>query len=71
MTKSDLVVEAVITNIYQGGLFKCEFGNGSSALAKVCGKMALNKIKVIIGDRVLLSLSPYDLTRGRITFRFK
>ena len=51
--------------------FKVELGNGHQVLAHVSGKMRLNFIRVLPGDRVLVELSPYDLTRGRITYRFR
>ena len=54
-----------------GESFKIELANGHEVLAHVSGKIRMNFIRVIPGDRVLVELSPYDLTRGRITYRFK
>lgn len=51
--------------------FKVELGNGHKVLAHVSGKIRMHFIRVLPGDRVLVELSPYDLTRGRITYRFK
>jgi translation initiation factor IF-1 len=52
-------------------MFRVELANGHEVLAHISGKMRKNYIKVLIGDRVLVELSPYDLTRGRLTYRFK
>ena len=57
--------------IFIGFDFKIELANGHEVLAHVSGKIRMNFIRVIPGDRVLVELSPYDLTRGRITYRFK
>jgi len=51
--------------------FRVELANGHDVLAYVSGKLKLNFIRVLPGDRVLVELSPYDLTRGRITYRFR
>ena len=51
--------------------FRIELANGHKVLAHVSGKIRMHFIRVIPGDRVLVELSPYDLTRGRITYRFK
>jgi len=52
-------------------MFRVELANGHKVLAHVSGKIRLNFIKILRGDRVLVELSPYDLNRGRITYRFK
>ncbi|MFM8908824.1 MAG: translation initiation factor IF-1 [Actinomycetota bacterium] len=52
-------------------MFRVELSNGRSVLAHISGKMRVNYIRINPGDRVQVELSPYDLTRGRITFRFK
>jgi translation initiation factor IF-1 len=52
-------------------MFKVELPNGHQVLAHISGKIRLNFIKILPGDRVLVELSPYDLSRGRITYRFK
>ena len=51
--------------------YKVELDNGAIVMAHVSGKMRMNMIRVLPGDRVTVEISPYDLTRGRITFRFK
>ncbi len=52
-------------------MFRVELANGHKVLAHISGKIRLHYIKILPGDRVLVELSPYDLTRGRITYRFK
>ena len=52
-------------------MFRVELENGHKMLAHVSGKMRMNFIRILPGDRVKVELSPYDLTRGRITYRFK
>ena len=72
MPKSESIeVEGVITQALPNAMFKVELANGHEVLAHISGKMRKNYIKVLIGDRVLVELSPYDLTRGRLTYRFK
>jgi translation initiation factor IF-1 len=51
--------------------FRVELANGHIVLAHISGKIRKNYIKILTGDRVLVELSPYDLTKGRITYRFK
>ncbi len=63
----DGVVEAVLPNT----TFRVRVPNGHAVLATIAGKMRRFRIRVLAGDRVTLALSPYDLTRGRITFRHK
>ena len=69
--KEALQVEGIVTQALPSATFKVELGNGHEVLAHISGKMRKNYIKVLPGDRVLVELSPYDLTRGRLTFRFK
>jgi len=64
-------VEGIVTQPLRAAQFKVELGNGHEVLAHISGKMRKHYIKVLPGDRVLVELSPYDLSRGRITFRFK
>lgn len=72
MAKSEsLEVEGMITQALPNAMFKVELANGHEVLAHISGKMRKHYIKVLPGDRVLVELSPYDLTRGRLTFRFK
>jgi translation initiation factor IF-1 len=52
-------------------MFRVELDSGHSVLAHISGKMRMYYIRILLGDRVTVELSPYDLTRGRITYRFK
>lgn len=71
-TKTDVIeVEGLVTQALPSAMFKVELGNGHEVLAHISGKMRKHYIKVLPGDRVLVELSPYDLTLGRLTFRFK
>ena len=68
MSKSDVIeVEGVVKE----ALFEVELANGHKILAHVSGKMRMNYIRIYPGDKVTIELSPYDLTRGRITWRSK
>ena len=72
MSKSDVIeVEGVVTEAYPNAMFEVELPNGHKILAHVCGKMRMNYIRIYPGDKVTIELSPYDLTRGRITWRSK
>ncbi|NLD60470.1 MAG: translation initiation factor IF-1 [Clostridiales bacterium] len=72
MSKSDVIeVEGVVTESYPNAMFEVELPNGHKILAHVSGKMRMNYIRIYPGDRVTIELSPYDLTRGRITWRSK
>jgi translation initiation factor IF-1 len=64
-------VEGVVTQPLPNANFRVELANGHSVLAHISGKIRRHYIKILTGDRVLVELSPYDLTRGRITYRFK
>lgn len=69
--KDVLAVEGKITEALPNAMFQVLLDNGHSALGHISGKMRKNFIKILPGDRVVIELSPYDLTRGRITFRYK
>ena len=69
--KESIEVEATVTEALPNASFNLELGNGHKVLAHVSGKMRMNFIRVLPGVRVLVELSPYDLTRGRITYRFR
>ena len=70
MAKEDTIeVEGKVLDIIPGGKFKVELSNGHIIEAHVSGKMRVNNIRIIPGDTVVIELSPYDLTRGRITYR--
>ena len=64
-------VEGKIVELLPNAMFRVELDNGHIVLAHISGKMRMNFIRVLAGDRVKVELSPYDLTRGRITFRDK
>lgn len=64
-------VEGTIVETLPNAMFRVELDNGHRVLAHVSGKMRMHFIRIIPGDKVKLELSPYDLTRGRITYRSK
>ena len=65
------MLEGTILESLPNAMFRVELENGHKVLAHVSGKMRMNFIRILPGDRVKVELSPYDLTRGRITYRFK
>ena len=69
--KESIEVEGTVNEALPNATFRVELANGHSVLAYVSGKLRLNYIRVLPGDRVLVDLSPYDLTKGRITYRFR
>lgn len=69
--QATIEMEGVVTEALPNTLFRVEISNGATILCSLCGKMRQNYIKVLVGDRVSLEMSPYDLTRGRITRRQK
>ena len=69
--KEAIEVEGRVTESLRDATFRVELANGHEVLAYVSGKIRLNYIRVLPGDRVLVQLSPYDLSRGRITYRFR
>ncbi|MBO7669984.1 MAG: translation initiation factor IF-1 [Clostridia bacterium] len=72
MSKSDVIeVEGVVTEAFPNAMFEVQLPNGHKILAHVSGKMRMNYIRIYPGDKVTIELSPYDLTRGRITWRSK
>lgn len=72
MPKKDAIeVEGKVIESLPNAMFQVELANGHRVLAHISGKIRLNFIRILPGDRVLVELSPYDLTRGRITYRFK
>jgi translation initiation factor IF-1 len=64
-------VEGKVTTVLPNTMFRVELANGHQVLAHISGKMRKHYIKILPGDRVLVELSPYDLTRGRVTYRLK
>ena len=64
-------VEGKVTAVLPNTMFRVELANGHQVLAHISGKMRKHYIKILPGDRVLVELSPYDLSRGRVTYRLK
>jgi len=62
-------IEAIVKEALPNARFRCELPTGHSILAHVSGKMRMNFIRILPGDRVTLEMSPYDLTKGRIVYR--
>ena len=72
MSRDDHIrLEGVITDVYAGGQFKVKTDAGADVRAQLCGRMRKNRIRVILGDRVTVALSPYDLSHGMIIYRAK
>lgn len=72
MAKEDLIqVEGVVRELLPNAMFKVELPNGKQVLAHISGKMRMHYIRILAGDKVTVELSPYDLSRGRITYRAK
>jgi translation initiation factor IF-1 len=69
--KEAIEVEGKVKESLPNAMFKVELANGHQVLAHISGKMRMNYIRVLPGDRVLVELTPYDLNRGRLTFRFR
>lgn len=72
MSKQDVIeVEGKVLEALPNAMFQVQLENGHTVLAHVSGKIRMNFIRILPGDRVTIELTPYDLTRGRITYRFK
>ena len=72
MSKQDVIeVEGTILDSLPNAMFQVKLENGHVILAHISGKIRMNFIKILPGDRVTVELTPYDLNRGRITYRFK
>ncbi|MEM7588973.1 MAG: translation initiation factor IF-1 [Myxococcota bacterium] len=70
MTREDQIeMEGVVTEVKPAGMFRVQLDNGHSVLAHTSGKMRRFYIRIVLGDRVRVALSPYDLSRGRVIFR--
>ncbi|MBI3742282.1 MAG: translation initiation factor IF-1 [Chloroflexi bacterium] len=71
-SKKDVIeAEGVITEALPNAMFRVQLDSGHKVLAHISGKMRMYYIRILLGDRVTVELSPYDLTRGRITYRFR
>ena len=72
MSKEDVIqVEGTVVEPLPNAMFKVELDNGHRVLAHISGKMRKHFIRILPGDKVAVELSPYDLSRGRITYRYK
>jgi translation initiation factor IF-1 len=72
MAKKDAIqVEGTVLEALPNAMFKVELDNGHKILAHISGKMRMNFIRILPGDRVAVEMTPYDLTRGRIKYRYK
>jgi translation initiation factor IF-1 len=72
MSKEEAIeVEGIVLEPLPNAMFRVELENGHKILAHISGKMRMHFIKILSGDKVKVQLSPYDLTRGRITYRYK
>ena len=70
-TNKGVEMEGKVTQALSNGLFRVELENGHEVLAHTAGRMRKNRIRVLAGDEVLVPVTPYDLTKGRIIFRYK
>ena len=72
MAKDDVIeLEGIVTDALPNAMFSVDIGNGHTILAHIPAKLRMNFIKILPGDKVTVQMSPYDLTRGRITWRSK
>jgi translation initiation factor IF-1 len=72
MSKQDVIeVEGTVVEALPNAMFQVKLENGHVVMAHISGKIRMNFIRILPGDRVLVELTPYDLKRGRITYRFK
>ena len=72
MSKEEAIeVRGKVVEKFKAGMFAIELDEGATVLATMAGRLRRNRIRVLTGDRVSLELSPYDLTKGRITYRHK
>jgi translation initiation factor IF-1 len=72
LAKDDVIeVEGTVVEPLPNAMFRVELENGHKVLAHISGKMRMHYIRILPGDRVKLELSPYDLTRGRVVYRYK
>jgi len=71
VSKEAIEIEGTVTEVLPNATFRVELENGHEVLAYLSGKMRQNYIRVLEGDRVKVELSPYDLSRGRVTYRYK
>ncbi|MFT4968691.1 MAG: translation initiation factor IF-1 [Chitinophagales bacterium] len=72
MAKQDLIkLDGIITEALSNAMFRVKLENGHEVVAHISGKMRMHYIKILPGDKVAIEMSPYDLDKGRITYRYK
>ena len=71
MKEGTIEIEGIVSDVLPSAMFRVDLDNGHKLLATTAGKMRRFRIRILAGDRVTVEVSPYDLTRGRITFRHK
>lgn len=72
MSKDDLIqVEGQVVQVLAGGFYRVELENGHKIMARISGRMRSNQIRIVLGDQVTVGVSPYDPTKGLITYRTK
>jgi len=71
MKEASIEMNGLVTEVLPSAMFRVDLENGHKLLATTAGKMRKYRIRILAGDRVTVEVSPYDLTRGRITFRHK
>ncbi|MGE4217801.1 MAG: translation initiation factor IF-1 [Alphaproteobacteria bacterium] len=72
MAKEELIeAEGTVSEVLPNAMFRVALDNGHEILAHTSGRMRKHRIRVLVGDRVTVELTPYDLTKGRVTYRFK
>lgn len=69
--QSSFDLDGIVTEVLGNGLYRVQLESGHEIIAHLSGKMRLHYIKILPGDKVQVAMSPYDLTKGRITFRYK
>ncbi|MBK6835513.1 MAG: translation initiation factor IF-1 [Bacteroidetes bacterium] len=69
--QSSIEQDGTIIEALSNAMFRAELENGHTVIAHISGKMRMNYIKILVGDKVRLEMSPYDLTKGRISYRYK
>ena len=69
--QANIEQDGTITEALSNAMFRVELENGHEIIAHISGKMRMNYIKILVGDKVRLEMSPYDLTKGRISYRYK
>ena len=72
LAKDDVIeLEGIVTDALPNAMFSVDIGGGHTILAHISGKLRMNFIKILPGDKVKVEMSPYDLSKGRISFRYK